>query len=117
MKNAAGCLAVAVEFQTLKLTDGGSMYNAACIRAVCASAILEDPKTPATDAARLAKEQADLAMVWLHKAVAAGYTNVEHMKQDKDLGVLREREDFKKLISELQAKMEKSGVKQSEKKQ
>jgi superkiller protein 3 len=104
-KNAAGCLAVAVEYETLKLTDNvGMLYNAACIRAICAAVIPQDPKTPPADAARLAKEQADLAMAWLHKAVAAGFSNAAHMKQDKDLDALREREDFKKLVAELEAK-------------
>jgi len=59
---------------------------------------------PAADAARLAREQADLAMAWLRKAVTAGYKDAEHMKQDKDLDALREREDFKKLFAELEAK-------------
>jgi superkiller protein 3 len=103
-KDAAGCLAVAAEYETLKLTGYVSMYNAACIRAHCASAILEDPRTPPADAARLAKEQADLAMAWLHKAVAAGFKNAAHMKQDKDLDALRDREDFKKLAADLEAK-------------
>ena len=110
--NAACCRAVTAEYETLKLTDAaGKAYDAACLRAVCASAILEDPKTPTADAARLAREQADLAMAWLHKAVAAGYSDVAHMKRDKDLDALREREDFKKLISELQAKRKKAGSK------
>jgi len=105
MKNAAGCLALAAERETLKLTDSADkLYNAAFFRAICASAILEDPKTPAADAARLAREQADLAMAWLHKAVAAGYKNARHMKQDKDLDALRDREDFKKLLAELENK-------------
>ena len=43
-------------------------------------------------------------MAWLHRAVAAGYKNAEQMKQDKDLGALRVREDFKKLLAELEAK-------------
>jgi hypothetical protein len=64
-----------------------------------------------TDARRLAKEQADLAMAWLHKAVAVGLNNAEHVKQDKDLGALREREDFKKLLAELEAKQKESRVK------
>ena len=50
-------------------------------------------KTPATDADRLEKEQADLAMAWLHKGVEAGYDNVEHMKTDVDLNAIRERDD------------------------
>jgi len=113
-KDAAGCLAAAAEYEAQKPTDAGELYDAACNRAVCAAVIPQDPKTPAADAARLAKEQADLAMDWLRQAVAAGFRDVEHMKQDKDLDVLREREDFNKLF-ELQAKKEKAGVKQLEK--
>ena len=58
-------------------------------------------ESPAADGDRLAKEQADLAMAWLHKAVEAGYDNVEHMKTDADLNALRERDDFKKLLEDL----------------
>ena len=58
-------------------------------------------ETPAGDGDRLAEEQADLAMAWLHKAVEAGYDNVEHMKTDADLNALRERDDFKKLLEDL----------------
>jgi tetratricopeptide (TPR) repeat protein len=104
MKNAAGCLAVVAEYEALKLTDVASkLYDAACLRALCTSTILEDPKTPATDAARLARKQADLAMAWLHKAVAAGFKNARHMKQDKDLDPLRDREDFKKFLADLES--------------
>jgi tetratricopeptide (TPR) repeat protein len=116
-KDAAGCLATAAEYEARKPTGPGAMYDAACNRAVCAAVIPQDPKTPAADAARLAKEQADLAMDWLRKAVTAGFRDVEHLKRDKDLDVLREREDFKKLISDLQAKRKKAGGEQSEKKQ
>jgi eukaryotic-like serine/threonine-protein kinase len=103
-KNAVGCLAVAAEYEAQKPTDADAVYDAASIRALCAAAILKDPKTPAVDAARLAEEQADLAMDWLRRAVAAGYKNSSHMKQDKDLDVLRDRDEFKKLIADLEAK-------------
>ena len=43
-------------------------------------------------------------MNWLKQAVAAGYKDVGHMKQDKDLDALRDREDFKALMRELEAK-------------
>jgi hypothetical protein len=36
-----------------------------------------------------------------------GYKDVAHLKKDTDLDALREREDFKKLIAELEAKSEK----------
>ncbi|HET6576118.1 MAG TPA: serine/threonine-protein kinase, partial [Fimbriiglobus sp.] len=103
-KNAAGCLAAAAEYEAVKGTDAGWLYDAACNRALCAAVIPDDPKTPPADAAGLAKEQADLAMAWLHKAVAAGFSNASHMKQDKDLDALRERADFKKLLAELENK-------------
>jgi hypothetical protein len=85
-------------------SDAGGLYAAACIRAAGATVIQEDPRTPAADAARLSKEQADLAMAWLHKAVAAGYRNAAHMKANKDLDPLRQREDFKELLAELENK-------------
>jgi hypothetical protein len=41
-------------------------------------------------------------MELLQKAVQAGYKDVAHMKMDTDLDALREREDFKKLLAELE---------------
>jgi tetratricopeptide (TPR) repeat protein/tRNA A-37 threonylcarbamoyl transferase component Bud32 len=44
------------------------------------------------------KEHADQAMRMLRYAVQAGYKDVQHVEEDKDLDGLREREDFKKLM-------------------
>src|SRR5439155_4078489 len=46
--------------------------------------------------------EADRAMAWLQQAIAAGYMDAAHMKKDKDLDALRDREDFKKLLTELE---------------
>ena len=46
-------------------------------------------------------------MEMLHKAVKAGYTDAAHMAKDKNLDPLRERDDFKKLIAELEKGAEK----------
>jgi hypothetical protein len=46
-------------------------------------------------------------MAWLKQAVAAGYNDAAHMSKDNDLDCLREREDFKKLLGDLEAKMKK----------
>ena len=54
-------------------------------------------------AAKDADADADRAIAWLRKAIAAGYTNVDHMKTDRDLDALRDRADFKKLLADLQA--------------
>ena len=82
-------------------TDAGSLYAAACFRAVTAGV---QAKTPGADATRLANEDADKAMAWLTKAVAAGYKDAAHMKKDTDLDPLRDREDFKNLLAELEKK-------------
>jgi hypothetical protein len=62
-------------------------------------------KSEALDAAkREAAMQfyADQAMTMLQTAVAKGYKDVALMKRDEDLDPLRDREDFKKLLKELQ---------------
>ena len=94
--NLAGCKAVRAElWEQLNFTDPINLYNAACYRSVTASAATgTDPS--------YADEQAKCAMNWLLKAVAAGYTNVSQMKKDKYLDYVRNREDFKKLVAELE---------------
>jgi serine/threonine protein kinase len=103
-RNGSGCRQIAEAWEQPNRTDAVILYNAACYRAVTAAVIKVDPKTAPADAPRLAREEADKAMDWLRKAVAAGFKDVEHMKQDKDLDALREREDFKKLLMELENK-------------
>ena len=93
-----GCRATAEMWEKLNRTDNGSLYDTACYRAVTAAV---QAKTPGADAARLATEDADLAMAWLTKAIAAGYKNRAHMEKDTDLDALRNRPDFQKLLATL----------------
>jgi hypothetical protein len=46
----------------------------------------------------------DAAMRLLRDAVSKGYEDVPNLKKETDLDVLRQREDFKKLVAELEAK-------------
>lgn len=69
----------------------GQWYDFACVYSV-ASAKLADKK----------QEYADRAMELLQQAVKAGYTDAVHIKKDADLDPLRGREDFKKLLAELE---------------
>jgi tetratricopeptide (TPR) repeat protein/tRNA A-37 threonylcarbamoyl transferase component Bud32 len=103
-KDAAGCRATAEMWEKLNRTDAASLYIAACMRAVTAAVLKQDPKTSVADATRLANEEADRAMAWLTKAAAAGYKDAANMKKDKDLDPLRDRDDFKKLLAELEPK-------------
>jgi hypothetical protein len=74
-------------------------YDAACLYALCADAA-KNTKTPLC-VGRGSEMLADEAMKLLQQAVAKGYKNASHMKQDKDLDPLRQREDLKKLLAEL----------------
>jgi hypothetical protein len=52
----------------------------------------------------LSKEDcARRAVTLLQQAVAHGYKDAEHMKHDDDLKALRSRDDFKKLLADLEA--------------
>jgi serine/threonine protein kinase/tetratricopeptide (TPR) repeat protein len=99
-KDIAGCQETADRWEELKRTDPESLYQSAYFRAVCAAVIRETDTTPAGEANAI--EQADQAMAWLKQAIAAGFTNVALIKTDKDLDALRDREDFKKLLAELE---------------
>ena len=63
-------------------------YNFACIYAVASGQV------PAKK-----QEYADRAMELLQKAVESGWKDADHVAKDGDLDVLRDREDFKKLLA------------------
>ena len=100
-KDAGGCRATAELWEKLQRTDADSLYNAACYRAVTAKVIRAADTSP--DAADEARAEADRAMDWLTRAVAAGYKDVAKIETDKDLDPLRDRADFRKLLTEGEA--------------
>ena len=61
---------------------------------------MRERKDPAAGA------QADRAINWLQKAVAAGFKDLELMKRDKSMDALRENWAFQKLLAELEQKGE-----------
>jgi serine/threonine protein kinase len=67
-------------------------YDFACVYAVASGKIADK-----------SQQYADRAMELLQTAVKAGYKDAAHMKKDTDLDVLRNREDFQKLLAELEA--------------
>jgi serine/threonine-protein kinase len=48
------------------------------------------------------RAEADRAMEWLRRAVAAGYHNVANMRSDANLDPLRSRPDFQLLMMDLE---------------
>jgi eukaryotic-like serine/threonine-protein kinase len=77
-------------------------YNAACGLSLCIPIV--ETNEPATKEERDKQAQffGDEAMKMLSEAVAKGWNDTSHMKQDTDLDPLREREDFKELLAELE---------------
>ena len=104
-KDPAGCRATAEMWEKQNRADGASLYNSACFRAVMSGALRAFGRAEAS--AKDAAAEADRAMSWLKQAVAAGYNDVAHMATDQDLDSLRDREDFQKLVAELEARHDK----------
>jgi serine/threonine protein kinase/tetratricopeptide (TPR) repeat protein len=97
-RDAAGCRQTAEMWENLKRTDADSLYDAACMRAVAAAVSRATDNSPA--GRERAAADADRAMARLKEAVAAGYEDVAHVKQDQDLNALRGRADFVKLLAD-----------------
>jgi hypothetical protein len=93
-------VALAEELARSPEATAETFVNSACIQALAAAAAKE------TDAAA---RHAARAVVLLRDAVAKGYNDVAHLKQDADLDSLRQREDFRKLLAELEAKQQPPG--------
>jgi len=76
-------------------SNGSSRYNSACLFGLCAKAAEKERGSLAVKAVQL-----------LRRAQTVGYfseANLSHMLQDRDLDVLRDRTDFKKLVEDVKA--------------
>ena len=89
----AEAVAEVAELTKLPNWNATRWYDFACVYAIASGKIADKNA-----------EFADRAMELLQKTVKAGYKDVGHLKQDKVLDPLRERDDFKKLLTELQKK-------------
>jgi eukaryotic-like serine/threonine-protein kinase len=98
-KDAVGCRTSAELWEKLQLNEPSHLLFAARYRAVT-SAVLR-----ASDTAKQADAEADRAMVWLHRAVTAGYASAANLRQNKDLETLRDRADFRQIIADLEARL------------
>jgi hypothetical protein len=107
-QDGGACRSTAEMWETLNRSDAASLYTAARMRAVTAAVIRETDSSEA--AAKDATAEANLAMEWLQKAVAAGYSNVAPMAmaEEKDFDALRGRDDFRKLQAALETGQKKN---------
>jgi serine/threonine protein kinase/tetratricopeptide (TPR) repeat protein len=79
----------------------GHHYDLACSFAQCAAAADRDQKLPPAERARLKARYAEQAMDFLRRAVAEGWQNPQMLKTDGDIDPLRGRQDYRKLLAEL----------------
>jgi serine/threonine protein kinase/tetratricopeptide (TPR) repeat protein len=82
-------------------------YNIACVFALSSRAAEKDGKLGPEERTRLKAQYADRAMEFLRRAVSRGFQSAPALKSDPDFALLRSREDFQKLVQELDHKSSK----------
>jgi serine/threonine-protein kinase len=80
------------------------LYNMACLYARCAVAAEKDSTLDEPSRKERARDLADRAVQTLRNAMAGGFANLGTMRTDSDLDPIRERDDFKALLAELESK-------------
>jgi hypothetical protein len=83
---------------------GVAVYDIACVCSRSAAAAEQDPKLVPADRGRQKARYADRAMFFLRDAIVRGYAHPAAMRADPDLEALRARDDFQKLIVDLEAR-------------
>jgi serine/threonine protein kinase/Tfp pilus assembly protein PilF len=79
-------------------------YDAACGLSQCIPIVAQHDKLDDKQRKKAAQFYGDAAMKLLRDAVSKGFKDVSQMKKDTDLDPLRQREDFQKLVAEMEGK-------------
>jgi tetratricopeptide (TPR) repeat protein len=79
-------------------------YDAACFLSRCVPLVAQHAKLDDKRRKEAAQFYGGAAMKLLRDAVSKGYKDVAHLRKDTDLDSLRPREDFQKLVAELEEK-------------
>ena len=88
-------------YEGLKVPNRSDSFLRACCHA-CLSELGNRPGSGVS--AEEGRAETDRAVSWLRKAVTAGFGNPDAFRVESALDPLRGREDFKKLVAELEAK-------------
>jgi tetratricopeptide (TPR) repeat protein len=98
-----GANAAAEKMRDLAWDPLDNAYNAACYLSLCIPIVQKDDKASKEQRDKQARFYADEAMKILRYAVAKGWKDAAEMRKDTDLDPLRQRDDFKKLLAEVEA--------------
>jgi eukaryotic-like serine/threonine-protein kinase len=112
-------LQAAKEMETLLAeghTQALNIHTFSWVYAICSAAAANDARLPAAEREKLADQYGRRAVELLRLAQAVGdyrdASRLAHMKQNKDLDAIRDRDDFKRLMAELEAIQKRSGTNQ-----
>jgi tetratricopeptide (TPR) repeat protein/tRNA A-37 threonylcarbamoyl transferase component Bud32 len=86
----------------LPTETAADLYNVACVHARYAALLGEEAEGPMGLAGEERIRQADLAIRALNSAIDRGYKDVDLLRRDDDLAVLRQRADFKAALTRLE---------------
>ena len=100
----ASAVQVAETIRDLGWDPPGNAYDAARALARCIPIAAKHDELDAAQREEAATFYGDAAMKLLRDAVGKGYKDVAHLKKDTDLDPLRQRDDFRKLVAELEEK-------------
>jgi tetratricopeptide (TPR) repeat protein len=84
--------------------NSAHLYDLSCTFAQSSAAAGGDGKLAVAECARLKQHYAGRAIDFLRRAIAGGWQNPELLKADHDMDPLRARDDFRKLLADLEAK-------------
>lgn len=104
LHNQRAALLTAGWLRTFGWEPAEDAYRAGCALAQCVPVVEKDAGIALGERQDLARSYADRAMAMLKDAVAKGWKDADLMKKDTDLDALRQRDDFKKLLAELEAR-------------
>jgi choice-of-anchor C domain-containing protein len=86
--------------------DGAeNLFSLACVRAECSTFFKRGKDKASVEDQAEQKQEADLAMEALRKAVAAGFRDTQRLGKTAELNSLRSRDDFKALEADLAARL------------
>jgi tetratricopeptide (TPR) repeat protein len=99
----AGAIGIAQQLRDLGWDPGADAYDAARDLSLCIPIVAKNEKASQEERDKQAAFYGDGAVKMLRDAVAKGFKDADRMKNDNGLDALRQRDDFKKLLTELEA--------------
>jgi serine/threonine protein kinase/tetratricopeptide (TPR) repeat protein len=102
-----GAAATAAELARFAFEPAKDQYSAASLLARCVKLASKDATLPEARRDELAQNYSQQALAFLRQAVMHGFKDLARLKEDADLEPLRAKEEFRKLVADLEEGSEK----------